>query len=283
MLGVHPLPVRVVVGQVDEVQDDHAAGQAQRGLHRVGQPPPRGVLDRQPVDDDLDVVLLVLLQLRQCAGGRVVQADQLAVHPRPRVALGLQLAEQVGVLALAAADHRGQHLEPGPVFQLQHPVDDLLRALPRDRAPAHRAVRLAHPGEQQPHVVVDLGDRAHRGARVPAGRLLVDRHRRGQPVDEVDVGLVHLAQELARVGRQRLHVPALALGEDRVKGQAGLPGSGQPGEHDQGISRQVDRDILEIVLACAANEKSVSHWGSLLSLGYLRLSKLNDTRCHAPR
>src|ERR1700722_17973709 len=46
--------------QVDEVEDDHAAGQAERGFHRVGQPAPGGVLDREPVDDHLDVVLLVL-------------------------------------------------------------------------------------------------------------------------------------------------------------------------------------------------------------------------------
>ena len=41
-----------------------------------------------------------------------------------------------------------------------------------------------------------------------------------QALDEVDVGLVHLAEELAGVRRQRLDVAALALGEDRVERQA---------------------------------------------------------------
>ena len=182
----------------------------------------------QPVDDHLDGVLLLLLQLR-----RVGQRVHHAVDPGPGEALGLQLAEQVDVLALAAADHRGQHLEPGALGHLQHPVDDLLRGLPADRPPAHRAVRPAGPRVEQPEVVVDLGDRADGRARVAGGRLLVDRDRRRQALDEVDVGLVHLAEELPRVRRQRLDVAPLALGEDRVEGQAGLARPGQPGEHDQ--------------------------------------------------
>src|SRR3712207_8782218 len=59
-----------------------------------------------------------------------------------------------------------------------------------------------------------------RRPRVLARRLLVDRHRRAEPLDEVDVGLVHLAQELPGVRRQRLDVPPLALGEDRVEGRS---------------------------------------------------------------
>ncbi len=180
VLGVHPLPVRVVFRQVHEVEQHHAAGQRQRRLHRVGQPPPGVRLDRQPVHHHLDGVLLVLLQRGQPGAVRAhaVQPDDRAVHPGPGVALDLQLPEQLGVLPLAPADDRGQHLEPGPLVELQHPVHDLLRGLPGDRPPADRAVWLAHPGVQQPQVVVDLGDRAHGGPRVPAGRLLVDGHGR---------------------------------------------------------------------------------------------------------
>ena len=182
-----------------------------------------------------------------------------AVYPGPGVPLGLQFLEQLGVLALAAADDGGQHLEPGALLELEHAVHDLLRGLPGDRPAADRAVRLADAGEQQPQVVVDLGDRADGGPRVAARGLLIDGHRRGQSVDEVHVGLVHLAEELPGVRRQRLDVPPLALGEDGVERQARLARAGQPGEHDHGVARQVDRDVLEVVLACAANDKPVSH------------------------
>ncbi len=167
VLGVHPLAVRVGLRQVDEVEDDHAAREAERGLDRVGEPPPGGVLHREAVDDHLDVVLLLLLQRRQARGARhLVEADDRAVHPRPGVALGLQFLEQLGVLALAAADHRGEHLEPRALLELEDAVHDLLRGLPGDRPAADRAVRLADPRVQQPQVVVDLGDRADGG---PAG------------------------------------------------------------------------------------------------------------------
>ena len=98
---------------------------------------------------------------------------------------------------------------------------------------AVRAVRDADARVEQAQVVVDLGDRADGRARVARRRLLVDRDRRRQALDEVDVGLVHLAEELARVRRQRLDVAALTLGVDRVERERRLPRTRQAGEHDR--------------------------------------------------
>ena len=106
-----------------------------------------------------------------------------------------------------------------PLSTVDVPVDDLLRGLFGDGFATDGAVRHTDARPQQTQVVVDLGDGAHRGTRVARGRLLVDGHRRGQPLDEVDVGLVHLTEELTCVGRQGLDVAALTLGEDRVEGQ----------------------------------------------------------------
>ena len=262
MLGEHPLPVRVILAQVHEIQQHHPAGQGQRRLHRVSQPPPGVRLHRQPVHHHLDGVLLVLLQRRKLAGlpaGHGVQPDHRAVHPGPRVPLHLQLAEQLGVLALTAPDHRRQHLEPGPLLQLQHPVHDLLRRLPRDRPPAHRAMRPPHPRKQQPQVVIHLRDRTHRRPRIPRRRLLVNRHRRAQPVNEIHIRLIHLPQELPRIRRQRLHIPPLPLRENRVKRQARLPRPRQPGKHDHGIPRQLQRHILQVVLASTTDDETISH------------------------
>ena len=122
------------------------------------------------------------------------------------------------------------------------------------RVPSFGAVLHADAGVQQAEVVVDLGDRADGGAGVAAGRLLVDRDRRREAVDVVDVGLVHLPQELAGVGAQALHVAALALGVDRVEGEAALAGAGQTGEDDQPVARQLDVDVAQVVLAGAADD-----------------------------
>ena len=212
------------------------------------------LLDREPVDDHLDGVLLLLVEL-----GRVVQAIGLAVDPGPREALGLELLEQLDVLPLAAPDDRREHLEPGALLEGEHPVDDLLRRLALDRRAADGAVRAAGARVEQAEVVVDLGDRADGRAGVLGGRLLVDRHRRGQTLDEVDVGLVHLAEELPGVGRERLDVAPLALGEDRVEREGRLAGAGQPREHDQGVPRQVERDVLEVVLPGTPNDQLIRH------------------------
>src|SRR3712207_5894188 len=135
------------------------------------------------------------------------------------------------------------YLEAGALLHLHDPVDDLLRRLPGDRLAAGRAVRPAGARVEEPEVVVDLGDRADGRPRVLRGRLLVDGDRRREPLDEVDVRLVHLAQELPGVRRQRLDVPALPLGEDRVEGQARLARSGQPCEDDEGVPGQVQGDV----------------------------------------
>ena len=89
----------------------------------------------EAVDDDLDVVLELLLER-----GRLGELHDLAVDPGAREALALQLLEQVGVLALAAADDRREHLVPRALRQLEQPVDDLLRRLRGDALAADRAV-----------------------------------------------------------------------------------------------------------------------------------------------
>ena len=143
--------------------------------------------------------------------------------------------------------------------------DDLLGRLLLDRATALRAVRPPDPGVQQPQIVVDLGDRADGGTRVVAGALLVDRDRRREPADEIDVRLVHLAEELPGIRRERLDVAALALGVDRVEGERRLARARQAGDHDQLVARDRDVDVLQVVLAGALDDDLIECHASALS------------------
>src|SRR5581483_612859 len=102
---------------------------------------------------------------------------------------------------------------------------------------------------QEAQVVVDLGGRRVSQKKIARRRLLVDRDRRREPVDVVDVGLLHHLQELARVGGERLDVAPLALGVDRVEGEARLAGPREAGDADEAIPRQPDGDVLQVVLA----------------------------------
>src|SRR5205823_5254328 len=69
---------------------------------------------------------------------------------------------------------------------------------------------------------------------------------------QVDVGLLHLLEELPGVGRERLDVPTLSLGVNRVEGQRRLARSGQAGNDDQPIPGDIDVDVLEVMDARAA-------------------------------
>ena len=206
--------VRVLLVQVHEIGHHNALGQTQRGLDRIGQTLTDAVADHQTVDDHLDRMLLLLGQL-----DLVGQLVHLAVDQSARIAVAAQHLQQVLELALAPADHRREDLETGALRIRQQRIDHLLRGLRADQRAALRTMRDAGAGEEQSQVVVDLGDGADRRTRVAVRGLLVDRHGGAQALDEIDVRLVHLPQELAGVGRQRLHVAALALREQRVERQ----------------------------------------------------------------
>ncbi len=237
---------------VDHLDFDQPGGEAAGGLDRLREPPPQVVLHHQPVDDDGDVVFELLVE-----DDLLVEPAQLAVDLDPRVALEPHLLQQFPVLAFAPAHDRRHDHEFGPLVEGHQAVDDLLLGLAGDLLAALGAVRNPDPRPEQAQVVVDLGHGADRRARVARGRLLVDRDRRREPLDRVDVGLLHQPEELARVGGERLDVAALALGVDRVEGKARLAGAREPGDDDQRVPRQLEVDVLEVVLAGARDDDAV--------------------------
>ena len=154
-----------------------------------------GLAHDEPVDDDLDAVLVLLVEL-----DLLIEVAELAVDADADEAGLLRAGQELLVLALAVLDERRHEHHPRPLRQPVDLVDHLLDRLALDLAAADGAVHAADAGEEQPQVVVDLGDGADRRARVPRRALLVDADRRRQAVDLIDVRLLHLAQELARVG-----------------------------------------------------------------------------------
>ena len=249
-----------VAGGEDEVvalrrgDAHHALADLERGLERVGEAVAEVVAHLEAVDHHLDGVLLLLVEV-----GRRVGVDQLAVDARAHEPLARHLLEQLAVLALLRRGQRREHHEAAAGRQRGDAVDHLLRGLALDREVAVGARRHADRGEQQAQVVVDLGDGADRRARVLRGGLLLDRDRGREPVDGVDVGLVHLLEELARVRRQRLDVAPLPLGEQGVERERRLPRPRHAGDHDEPVARDVEIDVLQVVLARTADGDDLAH------------------------
>ena len=113
-------------------------------------------------------------------------------------------------------------------------------------------------GPQQTEVVVHLGDRADSRSRILRRSLLIDRNGRRQTLDDVHIWLVHLSEELASVGAQRLDITALTFGVNRVEGQTALSRSRETGQRDQPIARDLQIDVLEIVLTCTTYRDPIS-------------------------
>ena len=172
------------------------------------------------------------------------------------------------MLALLAAHDLRHDEQFRALRQLADLIDHLVDRLLRDGLTALRTVRMADARKEQSEVVVDLRDRADGRARVVARRLLVDRDGRREAVDLVDVRLVHLAEELARVRRERLDVAALALGVDGVEGQGRLARAREARDDDELVARDVNVDVLEVVGSCAPYLDVSFHCFYLLSSIY---------------
>ena len=110
-------------------------------------------------------------------------------------------------------------------------------------------MRCADRGVQQAQIIVDLGDGADRRARTPARGLLLDGDRWRQAVDRINVGPLHLVQELPRVRRERLDIPPLSFRIDGVERERRFPRAAEPGDHRERVPRNLHADVLQVVLA----------------------------------
>ena len=154
--------------------------------------------------------------------------------------------------------HRKQRLQPRSLAQRQHRLGNLVHRVALHQPVAIHAVHRPAARIEQPHVVVDLGRRSHRGARIPRGIFLLDRNRRRQPVDQVHVRLFNPLQKLPRIRRQRLHIPPLSLRINRVEGQRRLPRPRYPADHRQLPVRNLAAEVLQVVGPRAADDDGVS-------------------------
>ena len=143
--------------------------------------------------------------------------------------------------------HRGHQGRARPGLRRAERLDRPIDSARHGVLAAVRARGRAAVGEEQAQRVVNLGLRSDRRAGVANPVLLLQRDRRRHRLDGVHVGPVQPLQELPGVGRERLGIPALALGVERVEGQRRLAGPRDPGDDGQPRERDLDRDVLEVV------------------------------------
>ena len=242
----------LTVGVVHRGDDGAALGERESGLERFGKAQRQVLPNPEAIDHHLDRMLPLRIER-----GRLVQFVQHAVDPGPHEPLRPQALDDPRVLALALADDRGEQHEALTVRARHDRIHHLGDGLGFEHHPVLRAARLPDTGEEQPQVVVDLGDGADGGARVVRGRFLLDRDRGRQPLDMLDVRLLHHREELARVGRKRFDVAPLPLGVDGVERERRLARSREPGDHHQPVAGDVDVDAFQVVRPGATDADEV--------------------------
>ena len=205
----------------------------------VGQPPLYSRSQHEAIDDQIDFVRLPCLDIdlfRQFMDFPInLNADetgarQLLQH-RPRI----------------TARHNGrQHKYTCLLRQRQQLIADLLDGMRCYFAAALNASRLTYPREKQPQIVVNLGEGSYRRTRVRQTSLLLDGDGRRKAIDGIDVRLFHLLQKLTGIRGERLQIPPLPFGVERIESERRLARSGNSGDDNQPIARDFDIDVFKL-------------------------------------
>ena len=224
---------------------------------RFGQPVGDSLADHDPIDHRFDAMVLARAQL-----GRIVDVDHFAIDASPEESGLADRGKHLLMLPFPAAHQRGQDHHLRARRQCRHFFQYLLGRLLLNRRAALVALGRAQPGHQQPQMVVDFRDRGDGAARILAAGPLVDRHRRLQALDQIDVGPLQLMQKLPGVDRQAFDILPLAFGIQRVERQRAFARTAGAGDDDQPIAGNVEIDVLQIMDPRAANPNRLERHGS---------------------
>ena len=118
-------------------------------------------------------------------------------------------------------------------------------------------VRRAQAAEQHAQHRVRVGRGADGRARVRAHALLIDDDRGRQSFEHVDVGARQRRHEALQERAVRLVDEPLRLGGDRAEHERRLARARDAGEHRQPALRDLDADVLQVVLARALHANQV--------------------------
>ena len=170
-----------------------------------------------------------------------------------RVALLCGPRGEVRVVTLARHDQRREQSDLLAAVVLEDARRDGLEALRLDRHVAVRTVLRPELHVEQPQEVVDLGQRRDGALAAAAAGALLDRDRRRNAEDRIDVGTRSRLHELPRVRVQRFQVAALPFAEHDVERERRLARAGHARHDREAVARHLDVDVLQVVLARAVD------------------------------
>ena len=226
----------------DHIHHQQPLCQFQYVFNRVCQTALNTILYHQTIYHDVDIVLDIFIQFDLFR-----QFIHAAVDPYPDITASLGTLQHLGMLALAASDHRGQQLDLRAFSHVHDLIHHLIYSLLGNLSATLRAVGNTDSRIQQTEIVINLCYRTYGRTRVTVGGFLVNGDSGGQSFDAFHIRLLHLAQELSRIGGQGFHVAPLSLCIDRVECQRGLTGTGHTGQYHQLVSGNVHINVFQVM------------------------------------
>src|SRR5579884_19621 len=97
--------------------------------------------------------------------------------------------------------------------------------------------------------MIDLGHRRDGALSSAAAGPLLDRHRRGDAEDRINVGPGRRLDELPRVSVERFEITPLPLSEENIESERALAAPAHPGDHSEPIARDFYIDPLQVMLS----------------------------------
>ncbi len=122
---------------------------------------------------------------------------------------------------------------------------------------AVRASRLADLGEEKAQQVGNFGRRADRRTSRAHLILLFDGNGRPHIENAVDIRASDFVEKHPGIGRERLDIPPLTFGEDRVEGERRFPRPRHAGNGRHLVVGNLQRDVLEVVLPGTLDDEVV--------------------------
>ncbi len=235
------------------IADFDGVGQARTDLRRDGQAIHEHIDGLREIDIQQGfrgrefVHAAILIKTVEAA---LLQIDQGLRYERGRGAGRLSPGRLFGGLGEGQTE---QDIKSAAGLEGQDAGGDVVDGVAADLSIATNAEGAAGAGVEQAQVVVDFGGRGHRRSRIAGGVFLLDGNGRRDAGNFIDVGLFDALQELPRVGGERFDVTPLAFGVDGVKGEAGFSRARDAGNHGDGVVRDFEADVFQVVHARAGN------------------------------
>jgi hypothetical protein len=213
----------------------------------------------QGADDNLDGVFAESVKAQLFTG-----CADFAIGTDLLVPMTARPFRDFSVKSLSAANDGSENAQRSTLPQfVPEPGHELIPRLGFDRNITVRTVGGAEAAEEQAQEMVDFSDGSD-GAFATSPRVaLLDADGGRDSEYLIDVGPGELFDELPGVGVHRIEESPLAFREQEIKGKRAFARAAHTGDHDESTTRNVERDVLEIVFARALDANGVGN-GTLL-------------------